>query len=80
MNTQSYQPTLQNEIPLPYFLQQQEITKTQHKNFFLKNQMRQNHSNAEMTLNPYLMGRSTISSNKTLMIFTGTDPEYSVES
>ena len=32
-----------------------------------------------MTMNPYLMGRSFISSNKPLMVFTGTDPEYSVE-
>ena len=33
----------------------------------------------QMTMNPYLMGRSTIQSNKPLMVFTGTDPEYSVE-
>ena len=29
-------------------------------------------------MNPYLMGGSSISSNKPLMIFTYTDPEYSV--
>ena len=32
-----------------------------------------------MTMNPYLMGGSSISSNKPLMAFKGTDPEYSVE-
>ena len=32
-----------------------------------------------MTMNPYLMGGSSISSNKPLRVFTGTDPEYSVE-
>ena len=30
-------------------------------------------------MNPYLMGGSSISSNKPLMVFTGTYPEYSVE-
>ena len=33
----------------------------------------------QMTMNPYLMGGSSITSNKPLMLFTGTDPEYSVE-
>ena len=33
----------------------------------------------QMTMNPYLMGGSSIISNKPLMVFTGTDPEYSVE-
>ena len=33
----------------------------------------------QMTRNPYLMEGSSITSNKTLMVFTGTDPEYSVE-
>ena len=32
-----------------------------------------------MTMNPYLMGESSITSNKTLMVFTDTDPDYSVE-
>ena len=32
-----------------------------------------------MTMNPYLIGRPSIISNKPLMVFTGTDPEYSVE-
>ena len=30
-------------------------------------------------MNPYLIGESSITTNKTLMILTGTDPEYSVE-
>ena len=33
----------------------------------------------QMFMNPYLMGRSSITSNKLLMVFTGLDPEYSVE-
>ena len=33
----------------------------------------------QMTMNPYLMGRSSITSNKQVRVFTGTDPEYSVE-
>ena len=33
----------------------------------------------QITMNQYLKGRSSITSNKPLMVFTGTDPEYSVE-
>ena len=33
----------------------------------------------QMTMNPYLMRRSSIKSKKPLKVFTGTDPEYSVE-
>ena len=33
----------------------------------------------QMTMNPYLMGGSSVKSNKPLMVFNGTDPEYSVE-
>ena len=33
----------------------------------------------QMTMNPYLMGGPSITSIKRLMVFTGTDPEYSVE-
>ena len=33
----------------------------------------------QMTMNPYLMGVSSKRSNKPLMVFTGTDPEISVE-
>ena len=32
-----------------------------------------------MRRNPYLVGGSSITSNKPLMVFTGTEPEYSVE-
>ena len=33
----------------------------------------------QMTKNPYLMGGSSISSKKPLILLTGTDYEYSVE-
>ena len=76
MITHSYQPTqMQNEIPLPYYLQH-EITKNQLSNF---SQMPNAAESLQMTMNPYLMGGSSITSNKPLMVFTGTDPEYSVE-
>ena len=32
-----------------------------------------------MTMNPNLMGESSTTSNKPLIIFTGTDPEYSAK-
>ena len=77
MITHSYQPTQrQNEIPLPYYLQQHEITRNQLSNF---SQMPNAAESLQMTMNPYLMGGSSITSNKPLMVFTGTDPEYSVE-
>ena len=77
MTMHSYQPNqMQNEIPLPYYLQQHEITKNQLTNF---SQMPNAAESLQMTMNPYLMGGSSITSNKPLMIFTGTDPEYSVE-
>ena len=73
----SYQPTqMQNEMPLPYYLQQHEISKNQLSNF---SQMPNAAESLQMTMNPYLMGGSAITSNKPLMVFTGTDPEYSVE-
>ena len=77
MTMHSSQPTqIQNEIPLPYFLQQHEITKNQLTNF---SQLPNAAESLQMTMNPYLMGGSSITSNKPLMVFTGTDPEYSVE-
>ena len=78
MTMHSYQPTqMQNEIPLPYYLQQHEITKNQLSNF---SEMPNAAESLQMTMNPYLMGGSSITSNKPLMVvFTGTDPEYSVE-
>ena len=76
-NTDYYQPTqMKNEIPLPYYLQQHEITKNQLKNF---SQMPNAAESLQMTMNPYLMGGSSITSNKSLMVFTGIDPKYSVE-
>ena len=33
----------------------------------------------QILMNPYLMGRSSITYKELLMVFTGTDPEYSVE-
>ena len=47
-----------------------------HSNF---SQMPNAAESLQMTMNPYLMGGSSITSNKPLMVFTGTDPEYSVE-
>ena len=77
INTQSYQPTqMHNEIPLLYYLQQHEIRKSQLTIFC---QMPHAAESLQMTMNPYLMGGLSISSNKPLMVFTGTDPEYSVE-
>ena len=77
MTLHSYQPTqMQNELPLPYYLQQHEITKNQLSNF---SQMPNAAESLQMTMNPYLMAGSSITSNKPLMVFTGTDPEYSVE-
>ena len=78
MTMHSYQPTqMQNEIPLPYYLQQHEKkTKNQLSNF---SQMPNAAESLQMTMNPYLMGGSSITSNKPLMLLTRTDPEYSVE-
>ena len=76
MSMHSYQATqMQNEIPLPYYLQQHEITKNQLSNF---SHMSNAEESLQMTMNPYLMGGSSITSNKPLMVFKGTDPEYSV--
>ena len=71
VSRQNYQPfQLRNESPLPYYLQQHERTKTQLTIF-------SRIPNA--TLNPCLMCRFSLPSNKPLMVFTVTDPEYSVE-
>ena len=77
MSMHSYQPTqMQNEIPLPYYLQQHELTKNQLSNFA---QMPNAAKSLQMTMNPYLMFGSSKKSKKPLLVFTGTDPEYSVE-
>ena len=67
---------MHNENPLPHYLQQLEITKGQLSNFSQKPNAAES---LQMTMNPYLMGGSSISSNKPLMVFLGTDPEYAVE-
>ena len=67
---------MQNEIPPPYYLQHHEITKNQLTNF---SQIPNAAESLQMTMNPYLMNGSSIISNKPLMVFTGTGPEYSVE-
>ena len=67
---------MQNEIPLPYYLQQHEITKSQLTNFSQKPKATES---LLLTMTPYLMDESSITSNKPLMVFTCTDPEYSVE-
>ena len=60
-NTDHYQPTqMQNEIPLPYYLQQHEKTKNQLTNF---SQMPNAAESLQMTVNPCLMGGSSITSN-----------------
>ena len=53
-----------------------EITKTQLTNF---SKLPNAAESLQMTMNPYLLGGSSRSSNKPLMVFTETDPEYSVE-
>ena len=67
---------MHSENPLPYYLQQHEITKNQLTNF---SQMPNTAESLQMNMNPYLMGGSLISSNKPLIVFTGTNPEYYVE-
>ena len=67
---------MHNQIPLPYYLKQHEITKIQ---FTIFSQIPNTAESLQMTMNSYLMGGSSISSTKPLMVFTGTDPEYSVE-
>ena len=55
---------MQNKIPLPYYLQQHGITKTQLKIFSLIPNATES---LQMTMNPYLMGVYSISFNKTLI-------------
>ena len=75
MNTHQPNQT-HNEVPLPCYLQQHEITKTYLTNF---SQIPNTAKSLQMTTNPYLMVGSSISSNKPLMVSTGTDPGYSLE-
>ena len=62
MTMHSYQPTkMQIEITLPYNLQQHEITKNQLTNL---SQIPNAAESLQMTMNPYLMGGSSITTNK----------------
>ena len=62
--SQSYQPTqMHNENPLPYYSQQYEITKNPLTKF---SQMSNAAESLRMTMNPYLMGGSSISSNNAI--------------
>ena len=63
---------MQNEISLPYYLQLNKIKKQQLTNF---SQIPNVAKSLQMNMNPFLMGGSSISSNKPVMLFTGTDPE-----
>ena len=77
VNTDYYQPTqMQNKLPVPYYLQQHEITKSQLTIF---SQLPYAAESLQMTMNLYLMGGSSITLHKPLKIFTSTYPEYSVE-
>ena len=64
---------MQIEIPLPYYLQKHEIKKAQITNFSQKANAAES---IQMTRNPYLMGGSSIYSNKPLMVIRGTYPVY----
>ena len=78
MITHSYQPTqMQNEIPLPYYLQQHEITRNQLSNFSQMPKCSRIITNDNESI-PYGLDHQ-LTSNKPLMVFTGTDPEYFVE-
>ena len=77
INTQGYQPNpVQDQICSSYYLQQQEITKLQLTNF---TQIPNRAEALQTIMNPYFLGGSSIKSDKPLMVFTATDPEYSVE-
>ena len=67
---------MQTEIPLPYYLQQHELTKSQLTKF---SKIPNATESLQMTMNPYLRGGSSITSNKPLLVFKGTYPESSVE-
>ena len=67
---------MHNEIPLPFYLQQHQITNSQLTNFLQCRRITAN--DYESIPNGWII-KSSISSNKPLMVFTGTDPEYSLE-
>ena len=67
---------MRKENLLPFYVQQHEKAKTQLINYTQTPNTVVSH---QMTLIPYLMSGSPITSDKPLMVFTRTDPEYSVE-
>ena len=67
---------MKEKIPLIYYLHQHEIKKNQLTNF---TQIPNTVESLQMTMNPYLMAGSSITSIIPLMVFSGTYPEYSVE-
>ena len=68
---------MKNGSPSSYYLQKLEITQKilLTKVTHIPNKV----ESLQMTMNLNLKGRSSITTNKPLMVFTGTDPEYSVE-
>ena len=74
---QGYQvEAMRNEIPLLYYLQKPEITKDKLTNF---TKIANTVQSLQITMNPYLMGELSLSSNEPLMVFTGADSEYSLK-
>ena len=67
---------MQNKISQPHFLHKHDFTKNQLTNF---TQIPNTAESFPMTTNPNLMGGSFVSSNKPLMVFSGSNPEYSIE-
>ena len=67
---------MQNAKPLPHYSQKHEITKTQLTNF---SQIPNAAESIQMTMNPYLMVRFSISLIIPLMEFTVIGPDYSVD-
>ena len=63
--------------PSSYYLQQLEIT--QNIQLTKVTQLPNKAESLQLTMNLNLKGKSSIITNKPLIVFTGTDPEYSVE-
>ena len=61
---------MRKEIPLTYYLQQHENSRNQHTKF---SQMSDGAESLQTTMSPYCMDAHSVSSNKQLMVFTGTD-------
>ena len=67
--------SMRNEIPLICYFKLHETNNNQLTNF---TQIPKKAETLQMTMNLYLMGKSYVTSNKPLMVFTGTN-ESSVE-